>query len=526
MENNFIKPVKKWYKRKRWWLVAAAITSIAIWAIFFRGGQKTTYEIITTKRADLIQEVSVTGKIKPAQAVDLQFESAGRVAVINYKVGDKVNPGAIIASLENQEFQAAVTSARADLEKTTRNFNSLNDPSVSSLLRVELENAKTSLEQVKIKAKGDLATKYNNASSTLNEAMSQIKGYSNFLEYVRKTYFEGKYGDDEIKYQQVQISAKIQTVQTTFSAVNQPGTVVTENDYNQIDLALREMLSAFQSIRTTFTFVQSQMQSNPFVITSSTDRSSINSDADSIASELSAISTATQNIIDQRITNNKNISDAEAKLATAQAAFPTNEDILQKEAALLSAQSQLRKTLIVASFAGTIGKIDIERGQTVSSALVAVSLISVANYQIEADITEIDIGKVNVGNQVSLTLDAYGSQVILKAKVSAIDTSATIVEGVTTYKTIFDFDGPVDPGIRPNMTANIDIQTAKKENVISIPQRAVISKDGTKFVRIFRGDNVTPEERNVELGMSGQDGYVEIIGGLSIGEQVITFINN
>lgn len=213
-------------------------------------------------------------------------------------------------------------------------------------------------------------------------------------------------------------------------------------------------------------------------------------------------------------------------MATAKAAFPTSEDILQKEAALLSAQSQLRKSLIVTPFAGIIGKIDVERGQTVSSTTVAISLISAADYQIEADITEIDIGKIKVGDPSVLTLDAFGSQVRFNAKVSTIDASATIVEGVTTYKTVFDFDGPVDPGIRPNMTANLDIQTAKKDNVISIPQRAVIARDGDRFVRVFRGDNVLPEERIVQVGMSGKDGYVEITGGLSEGESVITFINN
>ncbi len=526
MENNIIKPTKKWYQKKRWWAVAAVIIGGLVWALFFRGGSKPSYELITTKRADLIQEVSVTGKVKPAQAVDLQFETSGRVAHIYYKVGSKVSAGATIASLENQELQAAVTSAKADLEKTIRNYNSLSDPTVSSALRVELENAKANLDQVKLKAAGDLLTKYNNASGTLNEAMSSIEGASVFLEYIRKQYFEGRSGDDDIKYQQALINSNIAAVRSTYPAVDQPGTTVTTDDYVKIDLALKQMLSAYQAAKTAYTFLQNQMQANPYVITSSSDRSSINSEASSIAAELTAISAATQSIIDQKITNNKNISDAESKLASAQAAFPTAEDILQKEAALSSAQSQLRKTLIIAPFAGTIGKIDIDLGQTVSAATVAVSLISSAKYQVEANITEIDIGKVSVGNPAVLTLDAFGSQVKFNAKVSTIDTSSTIVEGVTTYKTIFEFEGSIDPGIRPNMTANIDIQTAKKENVISVPQRAVVSKDGSKFVRVFHGYDIALEERNVVLGMSGKDGLVEVVSGLSEGEQVVTFINN
>ena len=119
----------------------------------------------------------------------------------------------------------------------------------------------------------------------------------------------------------------------------------------------------------------------------------------------------------------------------------------------------------------------------------------------------------------------YGKKTVFNARVSTIDTAATIVDGVTTYKTIFNFEGDIDPNIRPNMTANIDIETAKKEDVIAIPQRAVISRNGSKIVRIYHGVGTAPEERFVQVGISGKDGYVEILSGLSEGERVITFIN-
>lgn len=499
---------------------------LAVWAIFFRGGEAPTYETIITRRADLIQEVSVTGKIKPAQAVDLQFESPGRISTVNYKVGDKVNSGVVIASLENKDLQASVTSARADLDKTIRNFNSLNDPAISSSLRVELENSKTNLVQVSKKADGDLASKYNTAFNAAREAMTQIDTSLAVLEYLRKTYFETQFGiDASIKQYQVDTNYKIERARAIFPEIEQPGTVLTPDMYSRIDRMLQDLLGGCQSLRGAFTYLQEQIQSNPNYISSATDRANVNTEASAISSDLSAVSSAVQGIADQKILNSKNISDAEAKLATAEAAFPTSEDILQKESALLSAQSQLRKTLVIAPFSGIIGKIDVEKGQTVTSSTLIVSVISSARYQIEANITEIDVGKISVGNSAMLTLDAYGSQITLNAKVSAVDTAATVVEGVTTYKTVFDFDGDIDPGIRPNMTANIDVQTARKENVISIPQRAVISRNGDRIVRIFRGDNLDPEERVVRLGMSGKDGYVEVTAGLSEGEEVITFIN-
>lgn len=521
------KTARKWYKKKRWWGLAIAVVAVIAGIVYMRSGSQPTYEMITAKKADLVQEVSVTGKVKPAQAVDLQFESSGRISAINYKVGDRVGAGATIASIENQDLQAEVASARADLDRTVRNFNSVKDPSISSSLRVELENAKTNLDQVKKKADGDLASKYSAAADTLNEAMGQIDSSSVVLQYIRKTYLEARYAwEEQIKTYQAQTDDRAKAVRTAFPQVDNPGSVVAPESYGQVDSALQEMLKAYQSIRSAFSLIQKEMESNSSLISSSADRSNINSEAAALSADLSAISAVIQSIRDQRIVNDKSISDAQSKLATAEASFPTSEDVLQKEAALLSAQSRLRKSLIVAPFTGIIGKIEAERGQTVSSSTIVVSFLSAANYQLEANITEIDIGKINSGNPAVLTLDAYGAQKILNAKVSTVDSAATVVEGVTTYKTILDFEGPVDLNIRPNMTANIDIQTAKIENVISVPQRAIITKNGEKFVRIYHGEKAPLEERPVQTGMSGKDGYVEVVSGIQEGEQVVTFVTN
>ena len=503
------------------------IVVILVVVYFMRSGKKApTYEYMAAKRGELVQEVNVTGNIKPAQAVDLQFESSGRLASLNYKVGNKVNAGAIIASLDNQDLQASVTSARADYDKTVRNFNSLSDPSIFSALRVELQNSEANIEQVAKKGEGDLASKYSLAVSTIREAMTEADTSSVVLEYLRKTYLQTNYTwNTEIQNDQADATLRIQQVRALLPAIDQSNATITAGMYGQIDAALPQILGACQSLRAAFNYLQEQVQGSLSLIFSSTDRASLNTEASAISTDLSSVASAIQGISDQKILNNKNNSDAQAKLATAKASFPTSDDILQKQAALFSAQSQLRKSTIIAPFAGTIGKVDVEVGQTVNSSTLIVSLVSSAKYQIEANITEVDIGKIAVGNPATLTLDAYGPQVVLNAKVLTIDTTATVVEGVTTYKTVFDFDGPINQDIRPNMTANIDVQTAKKENVISIPQRAVITKNGQKIVRIYHGDKTPIEERTVELGIPGKDGYVEVINGISEGDQVVTFVN-
>ena len=74
------------------------------------------------------------------------------------------------------------------------------------------------------------------------------------------------------------------------------------------------------------------------------------------------------------------------------------------------------------------------------------------------------------------------------------------------------------------MTADVNILTAQKENVISIPARAVITQNGRKFVRILRTENgiLAVEETTVKIGLRGSNGNVEILQGVKEGDKVIT----
>jgi multidrug efflux pump subunit AcrA (membrane-fusion protein) len=69
------------------------------------------------------------------------------------------------------------------------------------------------------------------------------------------------------------------------------------------------------------------------------------------------------------------------------------------------------------------------------------------------------------------------------------------------------------------MTANLDILTAEKTNVLIVPTRAVYSKADGRYVKVLDADNQTQEVK-VEVGLRGVDGTVEIISGLNEGDKV------
>jgi len=76
-----------------------------------------------------------------------------------------------------------------------------------------------------------------------------------------------------------------------------------------------------------------------------------------------------------------------------------------------------------------------------------------------------------------------------------------------------------DDRFKSGMTANIDIISQKKDNVLTVPQRAIISKNGQRFVKILQ--NEASHEIEVKTGLKSSDSYIEILQGLNLGDQVI-----
>ena len=71
-------------------------------------------------------------------------------------------------------------------------------------------------------------------------------------------------------------------------------------------------------------------------------------------------------------------------------------------------------------------------------------------------LSEFSVAKIHVGDQVDVTLDAYGDTRVLQASVASIDTSPTDQAGILAYKTSIQFTS-VDPNIATGMTANVTI---------------------------------------------------------------------
>ncbi len=126
-----------------------------------------------------------------------------------------------------------------------------------------------------------------------------------------------------------------------------------------------------------------------------------------------------------------------------------------------------------------------------------------------------------VGDAATMTLDAFPNETFA-GSVFYIAPAQTNTQGVISYEIKISF-AKADPRLKSGLTANIDIQTKKKENVLILPQYAILQNDSGTFVETLAGTGTgtVTTTTPVTLGIQDQKGNVEVLSGVTLGEQVI-----
>ena len=199
---------------------------------------------------------------------------------------------------------------------------------------------------------------------------------------------------------------------------------------------------------------------------------------------------------------------------------PLRAAIQQAQVALDKANNDLQNVEIVASVTGTISEVIPSIGEQVTANVPAIRMVGTQTYEIEAEVPEADITKVEVAQTASTTLDAYGDEVVFAGNVSDKDPAETRIQDAIYYKIHVVLD-PAGREVKPGMTANVTVNTGYAPNAVVIPLRAVRTDQQTnqKSVRILL--NGAPQTKDVTLGLRGDDGFVQVTAGLSAGETVI-----
>ena len=460
----------------------------------------------TIKRGDVIQEVSVTGRVKSSSAVELAFEKSGRVSSVYALVGERVEVGKLLAEVESSSARGSLMEAEARLAELNRGAR----PEEITVKRAELAKYTQDLDNAYSGVTDILNDAFTKADDALHTKTTGIfSGYKNTsYKYTFSVCDSQLAGDSESLRQTTEIDfdswrGEIAGFPLSPSKSDFTDALNRGSEHIGLTFSLLESISRALSLDCTVTNTSLD-----------TYRANINTARVNVTTALSTVNTKKQTIATLLLTVAK-VKDELALLLAGTA----NEVITAQEARVLSARGELAKYRITSPIAGVVTKADIKEGEGSTMGKTVFSVISDASFEIEAYIPEADIAKIKKGDPARVTLDAYGSDIQFPATVSAIDPAETIIDNVPTYKTTLHFTES-DPRIKSGMTANIDIATASRADVLFSPERSIITREDGKYIRIVQSDGTTTDTP-VTVGLKGSDGSIEILSGATENTTII-----
>lgn len=251
----------------------------------------------------------------------------------------------------------------------------------------------------------------------------------------------------------------------------------------------------------------------------------------------------------------------EVAVASKQSAY---FNVASANATVTEAKDNLNRTTIYAPVDGTISKLDAELGERVvgTQQMAGTEIMRVANLnnmEVEVDVNENDIVKIEIGDEAKIEVDAYLKREFkgIVTSISNSASSALTADQVTNFKVkvriVKESYEDMTKGkpanyspFRPGMTATVDIITESKANILAVPISAVVVKSDTTAVKKDIIKELEEKEKEVKTGVTEKkhecvfvksgdkavlrvittgiqdDTNIEVIKGLKKGDEVIT----
>lgn len=525
-------------------IIIIFLLSVGIYQGFFKK-EEPTFNSAEVIQGNIVQEISETGQVKKGEEVGLSFKNAGRIEKIYVEVGDIIKFQQPLIKIETTQSFIQLKEAQAALELAQAKFNQLLAGASQEEIKLaetkvanaqtSLENARQNLENIEASAEEDLNNAYEDALNTLEASYLKIYNAFNVTDLVQRSYFTGS--DQEglkVRENKTKIDNALNWVRPYLD------TAKAEANNENIDSALSEMKESLNKTYNALELIREACETAVYRgLVSSTDKTSLDNQRTYINTALTNTANSRQNISSVKVTNQYDINTAESTVSEAEGALKSAQDELtlikapsrqedidlyqaqvdQAQAQVQLLENQIQEAILKSPTSGQVTKITKRIGEMVQPAPKdpVLSLLPASQFEIEVDIYEEDVVKMNIGNTVEISLIAFPEQ-SFQGKVLFIDPAEKLIEGVVYYETTVVFE-EMPEGIKPGMTADLIIKTASRENVLIIPEEAIQEKEDKTIVEVLK--NGLTEEREIKIGLQGSNDMVEVISGLEQGEKVI-----
>ena len=523
----------------------------------------TKYVVSTVTKGDLITTVSATGQVDSSNEIKVTSSASGEVTYVGATVGQDVKEGDLLMKIDDTDAQRSLREAQANLDLAQLALEQEQEP-VDQLTLLQAQNALTTSQQTKQTSQDDLSKSYDDGFTQVSNSFldlpsvmtglnsvlfgndfSKVQQNSDYYASRVKSYNSAatQYETDAYNKYQAAYAAYSKNFSDYKATSRYSSTDTIDSLLSETYDTAKTVSEAVKSANNLIQFYEDQMTSQGLTYNTMADTqlSTLDGYTSKVNTDLSSLLSSEQTIANDKqaiINADADIQEKQVSLQETQAG-PTALDLKTKEVAveqaknsLLAAQETLNNYYIYAPFSGTVAEIDVNQGDTVSSGASLITFISKGRIA-AVSLNEIDVPKIKVGDDVSLTFDAV-SDVTLTGKVSQIDTIGTVSSGVVYYDTQISFDD-ASGKINPGMSVSASIISDAKKDVLMVSNSAVKSSNGSYYVQV-PATNVASTSlddskgvslaggitsKTVEIG-SANDTDTEITSGLNENDQVIT----
>jgi len=531
---------------------------------------ETRYIMAAITKGTLISSVSGSGQVSATNQVEIKPKVSGDIVSLNVKSGQTVKAGAIIATLDAADARKAVRDAEVNLETAKLTYEKLVAPN-DALSELQWQNTLAKAKESKQTSEENLKKAYddgfNDVSNAFLELPTIMTGLDDLL-YEMDASLGGSVGQQNIDYytsyakMNEAVSGKAdqykQEVNTEYADARASydkaflayKTASRSSSTDTIESLITQTYETTKKIADTVKSANNLIQL--YKDQSTTRNITPKALADTHLSILSSYTSKTNSHLTNLLSSTNSITSSKTSISNAARTIAENElsfqkfqagadsldirnskiNITQKENALADAQTTLSNYYLRAPFDGTVAKISVEKGDSVSNGTSVATLITPQQVA-TLSLNEVDIAKVKVGQKATLTFDAV-EDLTITGEVAEVDTIGTVTQGVATYAVKITFDTQ-DERIKPGMTVSATIVIDVKTDTLITENNAVkTSSDGkTFFVEMFSVtpsgatdpagtfSSVPPIEKTVTIGISN-DTETEILSGVKEGDMVVT----
>jgi len=476
------------------------------------GRSKNSHTFEQVSLAAVLQEVSEEGTVEISDKIETGFKTSGRIKKIYVKKGEEISAGQPLVELDASQLYAQLAESRAALQIAGEK---------EANAQVSLQNLRQKLNNVEAQAETSLANVYGDAIVALEDAHLKIYNAYAAVNSFKQTYFSS--------VRDFEGSTVSQNFDSLGMYEKQAKTYLEEAKEQFLregaDYAILKMEEILQKTVNSLQKVRDVGESTIYDdIISDADKTILDTQKLNVNSALAGVVDARQNISAQKVKNKADINAAESDFSELENQLQGGKvslyqaQINQAQAAVSSLEDQIRETVLINPVDGQVADVAKTEGETVQAAEMVVMILPRNPEQVKVDIYEEDITEVKVGQPVQITLVAFPGETLMGTVVS-IAPSEKVIDDVVYYEVTIDFED-YKQGIKPGMTADVVIETARKENVLAIPTSVLNKQNGKTFVQVLEGSQI--KDKEIEVGLTGTNGFTEVLSGLKEGDKIVS----